>query len=94
MSKVSSYLGFFKMLLLVVSLVAYAQSASMHGRGPEMHDQRHQQRRSAPPSAYYTEAPKYYTEAPKYYTEAPQYYTTPASAYVSKFSSIPVVEKQ
>lgn len=87
------YLGFFRMLFVVVSLVVYAQSASMHGRGPEMNEQRHQQRRSAPNASpyyteapkYYTEPPKYYTEAPKYYTEAPQYYTTPAPTYVRLF---------
>jgi hypothetical protein len=56
--------------MILVSLVAYAQSASMPELGPEMNDQRHKQRHALP-SANYTYTSKHYTEALKYYTEEP-----------------------
>ena len=87
--------GIFRKLFLVVSLIAYVQSAAVNGRGQEMRGQemrptvmhgqemppQHHQHKRSP--QYYTEAPKYYTEAPKYYTESPKYYTTVAPSYVS-----------
>lgn len=77
--------GVFKMLLLVVSLIAYSNSASVHGghggRGGHVgrgdHGDHHMNRRSA---QYYTTAAPYYTTVASYYSEAP-YYTTPAAYY-------------
>ncbi|EFX84435.1 hypothetical protein DAPPUDRAFT_238750 [Daphnia pulex] len=65
-------LGFFRMLFHDLGLAGceYAQSASMPELGPEMNDQRHQQRRALP-SANYTYSSKHYTEASKYYSEEP-----------------------
>ncbi|KZS13856.1 Uncharacterized protein APZ42_020934 [Daphnia magna] len=67
-------MGVFKMLLLVVSLIAYSNSASVHGghggRGGHVgrgdRGDHHMNRRSA---QYYTTAAPYYTTVASYHSE-------------------------